>query len=194
VKIFFRVVDSAIARSRKGTIRLGACARYTENLSLFHPSNRSGGLVQGQFFDLYRVGVRSVVDAINVSLENTERLQKQQLQMVRSALEQNNRSTGELGEANSLQEIMAINSRLVGAQLDRVTEFWTGLWRTAGETQKSMIDSMQSQMDRSTDLAREGYAFAERASEDATELAASQVAAAVGQVREAASQPRRRSA
>ena len=150
--------------------------------------------MQGQLFDLYRAGVRSVVDAINVSLENTERLQKQQLQMVRSALEQNNRSTGELGEANSLQEIMAINSRLVGAQLDRVTEFWTGLWRTAGETQKSMIDSVQSQMDRSTDLAREGYAFAERASEDATELAASQVAAAVGQVREAASQPRRRSA
>jgi hypothetical protein len=151
--------------------------------------------VQGQFFDLYRAGVRSVVDAMNLSLENTERLQKQQLQMVRSALKQNSRSTGELGEADSMQEIMAINSRLVGAQLDRVTEFWTGLWRTAGETQKSMIDSMQSQMDRSTDAVRQGYAFAERASEDATELAASQVAAAVGQVREAASQqPRRRSA
>jgi hypothetical protein len=49
-------------------------------------------------------------------------------------------------------------------------------------------------MDRSPEAVREGYAFAERASEDATELAASQVAAAVGQVREAASQPRRRSA
>ena len=150
--------------------------------------------MQGQFFDLYRAGVRSVVDVMNASLENTERLQKHQLQIIRSTLEQNNRSTGELGEANSLQDIMAINSRLVGAQLDRVTEFWTGLWRTAGETQKSMIDRMQSQMDRSTEAMREGYAFAERASEDATELAASQVAAAVGQVREAASQQRRRSA
>src|SRR5688500_14334663 len=80
-----------------------------------HPFGRLS--VQGQFFDLYRAGVRSVVDAMNLSLENTERLQKQQLQMVRSALEQNSRSTGELGEADSLQEIMAINSRLVGAQL-----------------------------------------------------------------------------
>jgi phasin family protein len=151
--------------------------------------------VQGQFFDLYRAGVRSVVDVMNASLENTERLQKHQLQMIRSTLEQNNRSTGELGEANSLQEIMMINSRLLGAQFDRMTEFWTGMWRVAGETQKSMIDRVQSQMDRSTDLARESYAFAERASEDATELAASQVAAAVGQVREAASRERpRRSA
>ncbi len=150
--------------------------------------------MQGQLFDLYRAGVRSVVDVMNASLENTERLHKQQLQIIRSALEQNNRATGELGEANSLQEMMAINSRMVGAQLDRVTEFWTGLWRTAGETQKSMIDRMQTQMDRSTDLARESTAFAERTSEDATELAASQVAAAVGQVREVASQQRRRSA
>ncbi len=151
--------------------------------------------MQGLFFDLYRAGVRSVVDVMNASLENTQRLHEQQLRLIRSTLEQNNRSTGELGEANSLQEIMAINSRLAGAQLDRMAEFWTGLWRTAGETQKSMIDRMQSQMDRSTEAVRENYAFAERTSEDATELAASQVAAAVGQVREAAaSQQRRRSA
>jgi phasin family protein len=148
--------------------------------------------VQGQFFDLYRAGVRSVVDAMNLSLENTERLQKQQLQMVRSALEQSNRSTGELGEAHNLQEIMAINSRLVGAQFDRMTEFWTGMWRVAGETQKSMIDRVQSQLERSGEAMRENYAYAERASEDATELASSQVAAAVGQVREAARDRERR--
>ena len=148
--------------------------------------------MQGQFLDLYRVGMRSVVDAMNASLENTERLQKQQLQMVRSALEQSNRSTGELGEAHSLQDIMAINSRLVGAQFDRVTEFWTGMWRVAGEAQKSIIDRVQSQMERSGEAMRENYAYAERASEDATELASSQVAAAVGQVREATRDRERR--
>jgi hypothetical protein len=150
--------------------------------------------VQAQLLDLYRAGVRSVVDVMSASLENTERLQQRQLEMVRSALEQNNRSTDQLGEARNLEELMALNSRLVGAQLDRVTEFWAGMWRAAGDAQKSMIDRMQTQMDRSTDLMRETTAFAERTSEDVTELAASQVAAAVGQVREAASQQRRRSA
>jgi hypothetical protein len=111
--------------------------------------------------------------------------------MVRSALEQNNRSTDQLGEARNLEELMALNSRLVGAQLDRVTEFWAGMWRAAGDAQKSMIDRMQEQMDQSREAVREGYAVAQRTSEDAAELAASQVAAAVGQVREAASQQRR---
>jgi hypothetical protein len=147
--------------------------------------------VQAQLLDLYRAGVRSLVDVMSASLENTERLQQRQLEMVRSALEQNNRSTDQLGEARNLEELMALNSRLVGAQLDRVTEFWAGMWRAAGDAQKSMIDRMQEQMDQSREAVREGYAVAQRTSEDAAELAASQVAAAVGQVREAASQQRR---
>jgi hypothetical protein len=151
--------------------------------------------VQAQFLDLYRASVRSVVDVMNASLENTQRLQQRQMDMVRNALEQNSRSTEQLGEARSVEELMALNSRLVGAQFDRIADFWTGMWRMAGDTQKSMIDRMQDQVDQSREVAREGYAFAERASADATELAASQVAAAVGQVREAASQQRpRRSA
>lgn len=147
--------------------------------------------MQAQFLDLYRAGVRSVVDAMNTSLENTQRLQKRQMDMVRSALEQNSRSTEQLGEVRNLEDLMALNSRLVGAQLDRMAEFWTGMFRMAGDAQKSMIDQMQEQMDQSTEAAREGYAFAARTSEDATELAASQVAAAVGQAREAATQQRR---
>lgn len=148
--------------------------------------------MQAQFLDLYRAGVRSVVDVMNASLENTQRLQQRQMDMVRSALEQNSRSTEQLGEARSVEELMALNSRVVGAQFDRITEFWTGMWRMVGETQKSMIDRMQEQMNQSRDAMREGYAYAERASEDATELASSQVAAAVGQVREAARDRERR--
>ena len=52
-----------------------------------------GDLVQNQFFDLYRAGLRSAVDVMTASLETTVRLQQQQLDMVRNALEENSRST-----------------------------------------------------------------------------------------------------
>jgi hypothetical protein len=134
-------------------------------------------------FDLYRAGLRSAVDVMNASLETTVRLQQQQLDMVRNAMEENSRSTDRLGKADSVQDIMSINSGLVGAQLDRVTEFWTGVWRAAGDAQKSMIDQMQQQLDQTGETVRETYAAAERGAGDATEVAASQIAAAVGQAR-----------
>jgi hypothetical protein len=81
----------------------------------------------------------------------------------------------------SLDDIVALNSRLAGAQLERMAEFWANWWRAAGDTQKSMIDQMQSQMGQAKERVREGYAFTARASEDAARLAASHVVAAASQ-------------
>jgi hypothetical protein len=131
--------------------------------------------MQAQFLDLYRAGIRSAADIMKTSLEQTERLQQQQLQLVRTALEESTRSTSQIGEAKSLDDMMALNSRLAGAQLERVAEFWAGWWRAAGDAQKTMIDQMQSQMGQAKDRMREGYAFTARTSEDAARLAASQV-------------------
>lgn len=134
--------------------------------------------MQAQFLDLYRAGIRSAADIMKTSLEHTERLQQQQqqLQLVRTALEESTRSSSQIGEAKSLDDIMALNSRLAGAQLERVAEFWAGWWRAAGDAQKSMIEQMQSQMGQAKERMREGYAFTARASEDAARVAASQVA------------------
>jgi phasin family protein len=113
--------------------------------------------MQAQFFDLYRASLRSAGDLMKVSLEQTERLQQQQLQLIRSALEENSRSASQIGEAKSLDEILALNSRLAGAQLERMAEFWSGVWRVAGDAQKSMIDQVQTQLGQAKERAREGY-------------------------------------
>ena len=131
--------------------------------------------MQAQFLDLYRASIRSAADLMKLSLEQTERLQQQQLQLIRSALEENTRSSSQLGELKSLDDIMALNSRLAGAQLERMTEFWASWWRAAGDTQKSMIDQIQSQMGQAKDRVRESYQFTARTSEDAARLAAAQV-------------------
>ena len=129
--------------------------------------------MQAQLLDLYRASIRSATDIMKASLEQTERLQQQQLQLIRNALDESTRSTTQAGELKGMDDMAAFNSRLAGAQLERVGEFWANWWRAAADAQKSMIDQFQSQMGQAKEQMREGYSFAARASEDATRLAAS---------------------
>jgi hypothetical protein len=131
--------------------------------------------MQAQLIDLYRAGIRSATDMMKLSLEQTERLQQQQLQLIRNALDESTRSTAQPGELKGLDDMVAFNSRLAGTQLERVSEFWANWWRAAGDAQKSMIEQFQSQMGQAKEQMREGYSFAARASEDAARLAASQM-------------------
>lgn len=140
--------------------------------------------MQQQFMEMYRASLRSVTDVLKASLEQTERMQQQQLQLVRSALEETTRSASQLTEMKNLDEMMALNSRLAGAQLERMADLWSGMWRAAGDAQKSMIDQMQSQMGHAKDRVREGYAFTARTSEDAARLAAAQVSGVVREAQE----------
>ena len=140
--------------------------------------------MQAQLFDLYRAGIRSAADMMKLSLEHTERLQQQQLQLIRSALDENSRSSSQAAETRNFDDMIAFNSRLAGAQLERVAEFWSNWWKAAGEAQKSMIEQVQSQMGQAKERMREGYNIAARASEDATRLAASQMPGVAQQDRE----------
>jgi hypothetical protein len=60
-----------------------------------------------QFLDLYRAGVRTASDVMKVSLESVERMQNQQLQLFRSALEEN----------------------------VKLADYWSGIWRAASNGQ-----------------------------------------------------------
>jgi hypothetical protein len=127
--------------------------------------------MQAQLVDLYRAGIRSATDMMKLSLEQTERFQQQQLHLIRNALDESTRSTTQAGELKGLDDMAAFNSRLAGAQLERVGEFWANWWRAAADAQKSMIDQFQSTIGQAKDQMREGYSFAARAAEDTTRLA-----------------------
>lgn len=144
--------------------------------------------MQPQFLDLYRASLKTATEFMKTSLEQTERFQQQQLQMVKSALEESSRSGNQASEVKSLDDIVALNSKLAGNQLERVAEFWSNWWRVAGDAQKSMIDQMQSQLGQAKERVREGYSFTARTSEEAARLAASQMAGAASQIREAEQQ------
>lgn len=117
---------------------------------------------QTQLFDLYRNGLRTMNDLMKSSLETTERLQNQQLQQVRSAIEETTRSTGQIGEMRTLDELLAAQAKLAGSQVQRTMDFWSQVWRAAGDSQIAMISQMQS--------------LTTRATQDAVRLATAQVA------------------
>ncbi|HEX7052896.1 MAG TPA: phasin family protein [Burkholderiales bacterium] len=128
---------------------------------------------QTQFFDLYRSGVRTMNELMKSSLETTEKLQNQQLQQVRSALEETARSSGQLGEIRSLDELLAAQAKLAGSQVQRTMDFWSNVWRAAGDSQIALISQMQS--------------LTSRATQDVVRLATAQVATLGSTAREASS-------
>jgi hypothetical protein len=143
---------------------------------------------QTQLLELYRANLRATADVMRAQLENAERMQNQQIEGVRRAIEENTRSARELTEAKSIDELMGLQIRLTGAQLERTMDFWSRIWRTAAETQMSMLGQFQSQIGQMGDRVRETYAFTARSAEDATRFAASQAATASAGVRDTAAQ------
>jgi phasin family protein len=102
--------------------------------------------MQNQFFDAYRAGLKNASDIMTASLENARRLQQQQLDALQSAIEDQAKSVRELAEVRTMDELMALQTRLASSQLERTIDMWTRLWRTAGDNQLAIIGQAQSQL------------------------------------------------
>jgi phasin family protein len=99
-----------------------------------------------QLLDLYRAGVRTASDVMKASLESVERMQNQQLQLIRAALEENAKSVGQITEVKSMDELVALQARLTGSQVQRVMDYWSGVWRAAGDNQMAAARLAASQV------------------------------------------------
>jgi phasin family protein len=100
---------------------------------------------QAELFDLYRAGLKSAADMMKTSLESAEKLQNQQLVAIRSAIEQQAKSVSELATARTLDELISVQSRLAGQQIEQAMSLWSGLFQAAGETQRAAIGRIQDQ-------------------------------------------------
>jgi hypothetical protein len=131
--------------------------------------------MQDQLVDLYRNSIRTAADLTRMSFENTVRLQERQLDIARKVLEESTRSAERVSSAKNMDELLAAQTELAGAQMQRIAEFWTTVWQAAAENQKHMIEQVQSQIGQAT-----------RTSEEVARAAASQVSRATGSLRESA--------
>jgi hypothetical protein len=85
---------------------------------------------QAEFLDLYRAGLKTAADLMKASLQSAEKLQNHQLVAIRSALEQQSKSISELGQARTIDELLALQTRMAGAQWERAMGFWSELAQT----------------------------------------------------------------
>ncbi|MCD6043705.1 MAG: Phasin protein [Burkholderiales bacterium] len=110
---------------------------------------------QVEMFDLYRAGLKSAADILKASLESAERLQNQNLVAIRTAIVEQSKSLSELGEAKTLDELMALQARIAGEQFQRTMGYWTNLCQTAGQNQLAVIGQMQAQAANARELLEE---------------------------------------
>ena len=143
--------------------------------------------MQNQFIDIYRNGIKTATEVSRASLESFVHLQERQLGIVRNLLDESKRSVDGLAEAKSLEDLVSLQSRIAGTQLERVAEFWSSILHSAAEQQKTWLERMQSQIGQTKDRVRETYDLTARTSEEIARTAANQVSRASGSIREAGS-------
>src|SRR5688500_13681145 len=85
---------------------------------------------QAEFLDLYKAGLKTAADLVKVSLQSAEKLQNQQLVAIRTALDQQSKSISELGQARTIDELLALQTRMAGVQFERAVGFWNELYQT----------------------------------------------------------------
>ena len=85
---------------------------------------------QAEFLDLYRAGLKTAADLMKVSLQGAEKLQNQQLVAIRTALDQQSKSISELGNARTIDELLALQTRMAGAQWERAMGYWAEFAQT----------------------------------------------------------------
>ena len=110
-------------------------------------ANAGNRTSQPEFVDLYRAGLRSSVELMKASLEGMERLQNQQLAAVRAAVEQQSKSSGELGKAKTLDELIELQGKLAGAQFERLMGYWTSLYEAAGQNHMAALAQARAWLD-----------------------------------------------
>jgi phasin family protein len=131
---------------------------------------------QAEFLDLYKAGLKSAVDLMKASLESAERLQQQQLAAIRGALEQHVKSVNELTNAKSLDELLAVQQKMAGSQLERMMGYWSNVCQAAGQNQAEAMGQVQTQMAQARDWFNETYSLTARATEEAAKIASAQFA------------------
>ena len=99
--------------------------------------------MQTQFFEMYCSGLKNAADMMSGALESARRLQQQQLESLQSAIDEQTRSLRELSEVRTVDQLIALQTRLAGSQLERAVDFWSRLWSAAGDNQLAMMARAQ---------------------------------------------------
>jgi phasin family protein len=117
---------------------------------------------QAEFLDLYRVGLKTAADLMKASLQSAEKLQNQQLVAIRTALDQQTKSINELGQARTTDELLALQTKMAGAQWERAMGYWTEMYQTQMALARDWLSEAAHAATASATMVRQQSAKQER--------------------------------
>lgn len=101
--------------------------------------------IQHPFAICYQAGLAAAVDMMNTAAQGAERLRTQQLEAIAQVLSQNASLATRIRESDKLDDLVAVNAELVGAQIKGIASYWTGLGEVLKQNQKALQDHRQQQ-------------------------------------------------
>jgi phasin family protein len=113
---------------------------------------------QAEFLDLYKAGLKTAADLMKVSLQGAEKLQNQQLVAIRGVLDQQSKTINDLGQARTIDDLLALQTRVAGANWERAIGYWNELC----QTQITQAQSWFSEVNGAAQNAASGAAAAIR--------------------------------
>ena len=126
---------------------------------------------QADFLDIYRSITNPATETLKVGLRNMERLNEQQLQWVRVALEQNDRLTNRLAEVRSIDDLFLAQSQFAFSQVTQGIEVWWRLFHAMQDSQLAAVSRIEAQVEQATQTARRTYDLAIQTMQDASSMA-----------------------
>ena len=126
---------------------------------------------QTDFLDIYRSNTNAAAETLKVALRNMERLNEQQLQWVRVALEQNDRLTNRLAEVGSIDDLFLAQSQFAFSQMTQGIEVWWRLFRAMQDSQLAAMSRVEAQVGQATQTARRTHDMTIQTMQDASSMA-----------------------
>jgi hypothetical protein len=125
---------------------------------------------QADFLDIYCSITNAATQTLKVALRDMERLNEQQLQWVRVALEQNDRLTNRVAEVRSIDDLFLAQSQFAFSQVTQGIEVWWRLFRAIQDSQLAAMSRVEAQVGQATQTARRTYDRAIQTMQDASSM------------------------
>src|SRR5438045_5451405 len=89
--------------------------------------------MQEQLYQIYRAGLQGSAAMMSGAFDTARRLQQEQLEAWNAAVEEQASSMRQLAEVRSIEDLMSLQARVAGTQVQRAMALWSSMWRLAAE-------------------------------------------------------------
>lgn len=134
--------------------------------------------VDDQYLDVYRSGLRAMLEFAKAPLSSAEHLYARELKVIQEALSETSEVSKKIDSAKSLDELREIQMRISRIQVEKGMSCWSGLCEAVSLSYVDALKEMQNRMSQIGDGIRGAASAAPAGAEPVVAALASMVNAA----------------